>query len=138
MSYGITQRLSRINPHSTIVYAGYTIPKNVPFSMTSYLQHRDERIFPSPDTFKPERWLGNPVAPSGKPLQRYLVPFGKGPRMCLGMNFANAELYIGLATVFRRVELELWDTKRDAVDMAADFFVPIPKAETKGVRVTVK
>lgn len=138
MSYGISQRLSRINPHSTIIYAGYTIPKNVPFSMTSYLQHRDERIFPSPDTFKPERWLGNPVTPSGKPLHRYLVPFGKGPRMCLGMNFANAEIYIGLATVFRRVEFELWETKRDAVDMAADFLVPIPKPGTKGVRVTVK
>ena len=54
------------------------------------------------------------------------------------MHFANAEMYIGLATVFRRVEMELWETKRDAVDMAADFFVPIPKPKTKGVRVTVK
>ena len=138
MSYGISQRLSRINPHFPVVYGAYTIPANVPLGMTSYLQHRDERIFPSPDTFNPDRWLNNPIAPSGKPLNRYLVPFGKGPRMCLGMNFANAEMYIGLATMFRRVEMELWETGRDAVDMAADFFVPIPRAGTKGVRVIVK
>ncbi|MCJ1396150.1 hypothetical protein MMC18_009039 [Xylographa bjoerkii] len=138
MSYGISQRLSRINPHGPIQYGSYTIPPNVPFSMTSYLMHRDESIFPDPDSFKPERWLNDPKAPSGKPLTKYLVAFGRGPRMCLGMNFANAELFIGLATVFRRLDLELFETERDAVDMAADFFVPIPKPETKGVRVIVK
>jgi cytochrome P450 len=52
--------------------------------------------------------------------------------MCLGMNFANAELFIGLASLFRRVDLELFETSRGAVDMAADYFVPIPRADTKG------
>lgn len=138
LAFGITQRLSRTNPHGPIAYGPYAIPPGVPFSMTSYLQHRDPGVFPEPDAFRPERWLGEPRAPSGKPLSRYLVPFGKGPRMCLGMNFATAELYIGLATVFRRVELELYETERDAVDMAADYFVPIPKEGTEGVRVLVK
>ncbi|KAK1723035.1 hypothetical protein CaCOL14_001983 [Colletotrichum acutatum] len=137
LAFGITQRLSRISPDSPITYESYVIPPNVPFSMTSYIQHRDPKIFPDPDVFRPERWLENQKTASGKPLSRYLVPFGKGPRMCLGMNFAMAELYIGLATVFRRLDIELYETGRDAVDMAADYFVPIPKEGTQGVRVMV-
>ncbi|KAJ0331815.1 hypothetical protein COL5a_002484 [Colletotrichum fioriniae] len=137
LAFGITQRLSRLSPDDPITYESYVIPPNVPFSMTSYIQHRDPEIFPEPDVFRPERWLENHKTASGKPLSRYLVPFGKGPRMCLGMNFAMAELYIGLATVFRRLEIELYETGRDAVDMAADYFVPIPKEGTQGVRVMV-
>ncbi|KAI9642742.1 hypothetical protein NHQ30_008473 [Ciborinia camelliae] len=138
MAYGISQRLSRINPNGSIQYNQHLIPAGYRFSMSTYMMHRDESIFPDPGTFRPERWLGKPTAKSGKPLARYLVPFGRGPRMCLGINFANAELYIGLATIFRRLKLELFETERDAVDMDADFFVPVPKPDTKGVRVTVK
>lgn len=54
------------------------------------------------------------------------------------MSLAYAELYIGLATMFRELDFELVGTGRDAVDMAADYFVPLPKAGTKGVRVLVK
>lgn len=58
--------------------------------------------------------------------------------MCLGMNLANAEMYLALAHVFRRLDLELFETKRNAVDMDADYFIPVAKAGTKGVRVLVK
>lgn len=145
LSLGITQRLQRVDPHSPIHYPGntthttpYTIPPNTIFGMTSYLNLRDPSVFPDPDTFKPSRWLGDACAPSGKPLSRYMTVFGRGPRMCLGMNFAIASIYIGLATVFRRVELELYATDRQAIDMAAQYFSPVPKAGTQGVRVTVK
>ena len=119
-------------------YGDYAIPAGVPFGMTSYLQHRDARVFPNPEVFKPERWLGNPVAPSGKPLGRYMVAFSRGPRMCLGMNFALAELFLALGGVFRRLDFELWETGPDAVEMAAEYFVPMPKEGTHGVRVLVK
>lgn len=58
--------------------------------------------------------------------------------MCLGVNLAWAEMYIGLATIFRRVELELFETESDAVDMGREYFVPLPKKGSKGVRVLVK
>ena len=57
--------------------------------------------------------------------------------MCLGINLAMAEMYIGLANVFRRLNFELFETTRDAVDMASDYFIPIPK-DTNGVRVLVE
>ena len=106
--------------------------------MSSYLMHHDESIFPNSHNFDPSRWLHNPKVGGGKPLTRYLVAFSKGPRMCVGFNLAWAQLYIGLANVIRRLDLELFDTDHEAVVMAREFFVPQPKKGTKGVRVFVK
>lgn len=43
----------------------------------------DPEIFPDPHAFDPERWMR--AAAKGEPLQRYLVNFSKGSRICLGM-----------------------------------------------------
>ena len=40
--------------------------------------------------------------------------------------------------MFRRVDFELFETAKEAVEMAREFFVPKPGLETKGVRVVVK
>lgn len=138
MSYGLSERLTRSNPIGVIHYGKYALPPGTRFSMSNYLQLRDEKIFPKPDDFVPERWLNDPVAPTGHPLSKYLTVFGKGPRMCLGMNFAQAEMYLGLAGVFRRISFELYKTDRSDVDMAGSYFVPLPKESSKGVRATVK
>ena len=108
--------------------------------MTNYIVHHTESVFPSSHTFLPSRWLNNPKvgANADRPLSRYMVSFSTGTRNCLGMHLAYVELYIGLANVFRKLNLELWETERDAVDMASEYLVPMPKAGTKGVRVLVK
>lgn len=106
--------------------------------MSNYLQVTDPKLFPNPDKFIPERWIDNPMTSTGHPLSKYLTTFGKGPRMCLGMNFSLAEMYLGLSGLFRLVDLELYETDRSDVDMAGSFFVPLPKKSSKGVRVIVK
>lgn len=61
--------------------------------MTSLLQHKDPSIFPNPEKFGPDHWLNN------KTLEKYLVPFSKGTRQCLGINLATAEIYLPLYIV---------------------------------------
>lgn len=107
--------------------------------MDIYSIAHDEKLYPDSFTFKPERWLNNPKGPDGqKYLSRYMVSFSKGSRSCVGMHLAYAEVYIALATVFRRFSFELFETDRTAVDCHSDMFVPHPKHGTKGVRVMVK
>lgn len=140
LSYGVAQRLPRTLPHSSLVYnESYTIPPNTPFSMSTYQMHHSS-VFPDSRSFNPDRWLHKPVAGDNrqKPLSRYLVSFSRGTRACIGLNLAWAELYTGLATVFRRVDFELFGTGKEAVEIAREFFVPQPGLETKGVRVIVR
>ena len=92
--------------------------------MDSYAVAHDESIFPSSHTFNPSRWLNNPVAPDGKQLSRYMVTFGKGARNCVGMHLAYAEIYIGLASLFRRFDFELYETDRSAGTYASRLSLP--------------
>ncbi|KAL8745471.1 MAG: hypothetical protein Q9190_002381 [Brigantiaea leucoxantha] len=154
LSYGVSQRLPRISPRQPMYYSSYIIPPGTPVSMTTYICHHNESIFPDSHSFNPDRWLNNPkVVPlkpatattntshnvkESKPLTRYLVSFSKGTRMCLGMNLAWAELYIGLANVFRRVDMELWETGRGDVELRRDYFLPLAEVGSRGVRVKVK
>lgn len=106
--------------------------------MDNYTVAHDEAIFPDSFAFVPERWLDDPKAPDGRPLSRYMVSFGHGPRSCLGLQLAYAELYTGISTLFRRFNMELYKTERDAVDLYMDRFSPRPKPGTKGVRVLIE
>jgi cytochrome P450 len=106
--------------------------------MDTYHMHSNNDIFPEWNSFKPERWLGDPKGPGGfKPLGQYMVAFSKGSRMCIGLNMAYAELYIGLATMFRRHRLQLHETDITDVEFAVDMVSTQPKFGTKGVRAVV-
>lgn len=75
--------------------------------MSSWVFHRNKEVFPDPDVFDPTRWIG--PAEELRERERWLVPFSRGTRGCLGQNLAMSELYVGLATLFRRCgALELY------------------------------
>ncbi|KAI9666683.1 MAG: hypothetical protein M1821_004619 [Bathelium mastoideum] len=134
ISCGISSRLQRISPHAPLTYGNWVIPADTPISMTIYLLHNHPDIFPEPHEFRPERWL---VDPTDRPDQ-YLVHFSKGTRSCVGMNLADAEIYLTLAYLFRRFNLALHDTTRADVDIEHDYFTAFPRLDSKGVRVLVK
>ncbi|CAI7572843.1 unnamed protein product [Penicillium viridicatum] len=139
IAFGGVERLPRINRHGTWTYAEWKIPAGTPVGMDQYHMHMNEELYPDPTAFRPERWLGNPRAPHGeKPLTHYLTPFAKGTRMCTGFNLAYAEIFIGIATVFRRHEFELFETSRRDVDFYAENLKASPWPGSKGVRVLVK
>lgn len=150
LSYGVCTRLQRIAPDETLVFEDakrrkeWLIPPNTPVSMTSVLLHQDESVFPNPQAFAPERWLGRPD------LNRYLVSFSKGTRQCIGINLAYAEMYLVLARLFRaygsdevREEgdvgyLELFETTSYDVTLTKDVFIPVGSPGSKGVRILVR
>ena len=49
--------------------------------MSAYLMHSNPNIYPEPETFNPERWLGE-IDPA---MNKSFVPFCRGSRNCLGM-----------------------------------------------------
>ena len=83
---------------------GYAVPKGMQLSLPQWLVHRDERFFKDAKAFKPERWGGD----LEKRLPKYAYfPFGGGPRLCIGNNFAMMEAVLLLATLAQGYRLEL-------------------------------
>jgi cytochrome P450 len=82
---------------------GHSLPRGAQLLISPYTLHRDARFYPQPERFDPERWLGGARA---VPRLAYL-PFGGGPRVCIGNHFATMELAIVLATLVHRLELEV-------------------------------
>jgi cytochrome P450 len=83
---------------------GYFIPKGTQLALVQWVVHRDPRWFEDPESFKPERW-DNDLA---KRLPRCAYfPFGDGPRICIGYQFAMMEAVLVLATIAQRFRLEL-------------------------------
>lgn len=148
LSYGVSTRIQRIAPDETMVFKDskkdWYIPPGTPVGMTAVLVHHDESIFPDSRRFLPERWIEQPH------LDKYILSFSKGSRICIGINLAYAEIYIGLARVFRMLGsvdvrlpddegfLELFETTKDDVEIKTDAFIPLVKGGSKGIRVLVK
>jgi cytochrome P450 len=86
--------------------AGYEIPAKSLLLMSMYVTHRDERFWPEPGRFKPERWLAeNAVKEAGNKFIYF--PFGGGVRRCIGEQFAWMEGVLLLATLGRRWKFKL-------------------------------
>jgi cytochrome P450 len=84
--------------------AGYRIPTGTTVFMPQWTIHRDPRWFDDPESFRPDRWEHG----FQEKLPRYAYfPFGGGPRICIGNNFALMEASLLLATIARQYRLEL-------------------------------
>jgi len=92
---------------------GYRIPKNTNIWIAQYLLHRDSRWFDNPLGFDPERWLDGRT--ETLPKNAYL-PFGGGPRICIGNSFAEMEGVLLLATISQRFRLNLVAGQRFDLD----------------------
>ena len=81
----------------------YALPKGTAVLISPWALHRDPRFWPDPLAFRPGRWLDGSA--EGAPKNAYL-PFGGGPRVCIGNHFAQMELVLVLATLAQRVRFE--------------------------------
>jgi cytochrome P450 len=86
------------------VLGGYAIPVRSIVFISSYVTHRHPAFWEQPDVFDPERFRPEPAAK--RPRFAYF-PFGGGPRLCIGNQFALMEAQIALAMIAQRYMLRL-------------------------------
>jgi cytochrome P450 len=83
---------------------GYFVPANTLIWLSPYMTHRHPDYWEHPEVFDPERF--SPERSTGRPHFAYF-PFGGGPRLCIGSNFAMMEAQLVLATIAQRYQLRL-------------------------------
>jgi cytochrome P450 len=83
---------------------GFKIPAGSEILIFPYVTHRHPKWWTEPDKFDPERFL--PERTVGRLRGAYL-PFGLGPRTCIGLNFAMTEILVVLAFIMQRFRVEL-------------------------------
>ena len=88
---------------------GYRVPAGTQLFIAQWVLHRDPRHFDDPEAFVSKRW-GEGYAEQ-IPKYAYL-PFGAGPRLCIGSSFAVMEATLLLATIAKRFRLELTSGRR--------------------------
>jgi cytochrome P450 len=100
---------------------GRTVPAGTMCLISPALLHREPRWWAEPERFRPDRWLRrvpgrtdrfDPKAP-GQPRGAYL-PFGAGPRMCIGEQFAWSEAATMLAELGRIWRIRVPDSPLNA------------------------
>ncbi|XP_014616608.1 PREDICTED: probable cytochrome P450 6a14 [Polistes canadensis] len=90
----------------TFEHTKVTIPKDIKIWIPIYAIQRDPAIFSSPDVFKPERFSDE--MNKTRHAMTYL-PFGDGPRNCIGSRFAVYQTKIGLIKTLRKFKVEICD-----------------------------
>jgi cytochrome P450 len=81
---------------------GYYIPAGSEILIFPYITQRHPKWWTDPDEFRPERF--SPENSAARPRYAYL-PFGAGPRTCIGLNFAMTEILAVLALILQRFRL---------------------------------
>ncbi len=86
------------------VLDGYPIQQGVLIFITPYITHRDPTYWKDPEQFDPERFTPENIA--SRPKNVY-YPFGEGPHVCIGNNFALMEMQLILIAALRRFKFTL-------------------------------
>lgn len=92
-------------PAQTLSLGGFDIPPGSQIIVPIFAIHRHRKLWTDPDLFDPDRFL--PEAEAGRPRMQYM-PFGGGPRICIGAQFAMTEATVLLASFVRAARFD-WD-----------------------------
>ncbi|NBB82132.1 MAG: cytochrome P450 [Alphaproteobacteria bacterium] len=87
------------------VIDGYAVPAGALVVISPYLLHRRPDLWPEPEAFRPDRFLGR--SPATESTDFDLLPFSGGPRHCVGKHLAELEMRIVLPMIVQRFRLDL-------------------------------
>ncbi|XP_046964438.1 cytochrome P450 6B7-like [Vanessa cardui] len=92
---------------------GLLLEKGTRVHIPVYDLHHNPENFPDPEEFRPERFFGE----EKKNIKQYTyMPFGEGPRICIGMRFARMPIVAGLLTILKNYSVELAEGMPRTVD----------------------
>ncbi|KAH8744216.1 trichothecene C-15 hydroxylase [Diaporthe sp. PMI_573] len=103
----------RVTAAGGSMIAGYYIPQNTIVDINYWVVHHDPKSFTLPDSFLPERWLGDERFKNDR--LDAVEPFSAGPRNCIGKNLAYAEIRMVLARLVWNFDMEISQSARDWV-----------------------
>ncbi|XP_062866777.1 cytochrome P450 3A40-like [Trichomycterus rosablanca] len=111
----------------TVEINGITIPKQASVVVPIYALHRDPEYWPDPDVFNPERFTkGNK-----ENVDPYMyMPFGAGPRICIGMRFALVSLKLAIVEILQRFDVSTCDETKIPLEFCSKLFM-CPKEPIK-------
>jgi cytochrome P450 len=98
-----TMNVPRITPAEGLEVMGHWIPGGTTVHSPPYSMHRNEKVFPDPEVYRPERWF----AEDAKDLQPHFITFSAGARGCIGRNITYLEQTVVLASLVHRYDFEL-------------------------------
>jgi cytochrome P450 len=87
---------------------GYRIPAGTDILYSPYHAHRHPEFWDDPDEFRPDRFTAEAVAARDRSAY---IPFGSGPHLCIGHQFAMTEMLLILASTLQRYRIELESTE---------------------------
>nr|XP_036212812.1 probable cytochrome P450 12e1, mitochondrial isoform X1 [Bactrocera oleae] len=111
-----------------VVLSGYRIPAGTDVSVSSNLLLRNEKFVVEPNKYIPERWLRNDIEGKKYQLNNAFVflPFGFGPRSCVGKRIVDLELEVTLACLVRNFLIEFNYSTENAFTQKLIFIPTIP------------
>uniref|UniRef100_A0A8C1HXW3 Cytochrome P450 3A n=1 Tax=Cyprinus carpio carpio TaxID=630221 RepID=A0A8C1HXW3_CYPCA len=103
--FPIVARLERVCK-KTVDINGLLVPKDVVVMIPTFALHRDPDYWSDPESFKPQRFTkGNKES-----VDPYMfMPFGLGPRNCIGMRFAQVSMKLAIVEILQRFDVSVCD-----------------------------
>uniref|UniRef100_A0A8D3A3X1 Cytochrome P450 3A n=1 Tax=Scophthalmus maximus TaxID=52904 RepID=A0A8D3A3X1_SCOMX len=116
--YPIANRLERMTKASVEVN-GVIIPKGTVVMIPVYTLHRDPALWPEPEAFKPERFSKE----NKDNMDPYAyLPFGAGPRNCIGMRFALLSMKLALVEILQNFSFVTCNETQIPLELSNDGF----------------
>ncbi|CAH2094091.1 unnamed protein product [Euphydryas editha] len=105
---------------------GLRLEKGTRIHIPVYYLHHNPEYFPEPEQFRPERFYGD----ENKNIKAYThMPFGEGPRICIGLRFAKMPITAGILTLLKKHSVELAEGTPRTLDFQQRALVIQPKSE---------